>query len=219
MDENYLGIIYKAQNSITGQIYIGATTYELKQRKLDHIERAIRGDKGYFQEAIGTYGPEAFSWETIDTAENIDELAKKEKHYIYQYNSKVEGYNRDEGGGFQKTVYQYSLDGGLFLAKYDCLNDAASAVNTTKQHISRACLSVNNIYKDFYWSYLFEEPFSPKSDNRRKKVLQLSLDGEFLNKFKSVAEASRDTGVSKTCISRVCRGERENSGGFCWRYL
>ena len=109
MKQKYSGLIYKVQNEITGQIYIGATTYELKQRKLDHLERAVRGDKGYFQEAIGTYGPEAFSWETIDTANNTDELAQKEKHYIYLYNSKEEGYNKDEGGGFQKTVYQYSF--------------------------------------------------------------------------------------------------------------
>lgn len=213
------GLIYKAQNSITGEVYIGATTYKLKQRKLDHIERAVRGDKGYFQEAIGTYGPEAFSWETIDTAGDLDELAQKEKYYIVQYNSKEEGYNKDQGGGFQKSVYQYSLDDGMLVSKYECLNDAASAVNATKQDISRACLSVNNIYKDYYWSYLFKEPFEPKADNRRKKVIQLSLDGEFLNEFKSVAEASRDTGMSKTCISRVCRGERENSGGYCWIYF
>ena len=213
------GLIYKVQNEITGEIYIGATTYELKQRRLDHIERAVRGDKGHFQEAIGTYGSEAFSWETIDTATNTDELAQKEKYYIYQYNSKVEGYNKDEGGGFQKSVYQYSLDDGFLVDKYDCLNDAANAVNATKQHISRACLSVNNIYKNYYWSYLYIEPFKSKSDNRRKKVIQLSLDGEYLNEFNSVAQASRDTGVSKTCISRVCRGERENSGGFYWKYL
>ena len=213
------GLIYKVQNSITGEVYIGATTYNLKQRKLDHIERAVRGDKGYFQEAIGTYGPEAFSWETIDTATNIDELAQKEKHYIYQFNSKENGYNKDEGGGFQKSVYQYSLDDGSLIEKYDSLSDAACAINTTKQHISRACLSVNNTYKGYYWSYQFKEPYEPKLDSRRKKVLQLSLKGEIINEFGSVAEASRQTNVSKTCISRVCRGERENSGGYCWIYF
>ena len=46
----------------------------------------------------------------------------------------------------------------------------------------------------------------------------MDLDGHILYEYKSVAEASRQTGVSKTCISKVCRGERKGSGGFLWRY-
>ena len=46
----------------------------------------------------------------------------------------------------------------------------------------------------------------------------MDLDGRTLQKYKSVAEASRQTGISKTCISRCCRGERDKSGGFKWEY-
>jgi len=40
--------------------------------------------KGHkFQEAIATYGECTFKWEQIDTAENRNELASKEKEYIF----------------------------------------------------------------------------------------------------------------------------------------
>jgi hypothetical protein len=211
-------IIYKAQNTINNQVYIGATTNSLEQRAQDHIERANRGEEGKFQQAISTFSAGAFEWEQIDTADSVDELALKEKKYIYEFNAKENGYNSDEGGGFKKTVYQYNLDNGSLVQAYSSLTDAGDAINATKQSISRACLSVNNVYQGFYWSYEYNEPFEPNEDARKKEVLQFNLDGEILNNFNSVADASKQTGLSKTCISRVCRGEREQSGGYIWKY-
>lgn len=217
--ENNNYIIYKATNIFNDLIYIGATTNTVHQRKLDHTERANRGESGKFQEAIYTFGKDAFKWEQIDTANTVDELAKKEQEYIYEYNSKEEGYNSSIGGEFKKTVYQYSLKDGTPICSYESLKDASIAMGTTKQIISTTCLSVNKIFKGFFWSYDFMERFEPSIDQRRKKVIQNSLDGVKLAEYNSVAEASRQTGLSKTCISRVCRGERENSGGFRWSYI
>jgi len=216
--ETYNYIIYKAVNTLNNQVYIGVTTNSVAQRTLDHTERANRGEEGKFQQAISTYGAGAFEWEQIDTASSIDELAQKEKEYILKYESKEKGYNSDEGGGFKKTVYQYNLVDGNLINTYSCLTDASNAVNATKQCISRACLSVNKSYKGFYWSYQYNEPFKPNEDARKKEVLQFNIEGELINRFYSVADSSKHTGFSKTCISRVCRGEREQSGGYIWKY-
>lgn len=214
--ENY--IIYKAENNDNGMVYIGATTYSVEQRKLDHLERAKRGEITKFHEAISTYGAEFFQWEQIDTASSKDELAQKEKVYITEYDAKESGYNADSGGGFKKTVYQYDIATGKLIGQYECLEDAGKEVNVTKQHISRACLSVNNIYEGFYWSYEYKERFMPQKDARKKEVLKCSLDGTILEKYNSVSEASRQNNLSKTSISRVCRRERESSGGYIWKY-
>jgi len=212
-------IVYKAQNEFTGDVYIGATTNSIHQRKLDHIERSNRGEFNKFHEAISTFGADAFLWEEIDTAESIDELAIKEKHYVLKYKAKVDGYNSDSGGGFKKTVYQYSIVDGRLVNTYNSLQNAGDAVNATKQEISRACLGVNNTYKNYYWSYIYKEPFEPNSDVRKKEVFQFSLDGNLLAKYNSASEASRQSGISKTCITRVCRGERTQTGGFNWEYV
>ena len=212
-------IIYKAQHIEKGLVYIGATRCSIHQRALDHVERSIRGETNKFQEAIGTYGPDAFSWKQIDSASSNDELAQKEKEYILKYDAKENGYNSDEGGGFKKTVYQYKIEDGSLISTYDCLQNAGNAINATKQDISRACLSVSQTYNGFYWSYTYIEPYDPpKTDKRKKQVQQFNLEGKLLATYNSVAEASRQTGISKTCISRVCRGERESSGGYYWCY-
>ena len=212
-----VGIIYKVENTITREIYIGATTDSVEIRIKDHFDKAKRGNGHKFQEAIATYGPEAFNWEQVDTANSINELAEKEKQYVIKFNSKENGYNIDAGGGFKKTVYKYDKS-GILIEQFECLEDAAKSVNATKQSISSACLGVNKIYKGYYWSYHYQEPFEPGIDRRKKKVLQYTLDGKLIAEFNSVAEASKITGLSKTCIARVCRKEREKSGGFTWRY-
>lgn len=210
-------IIYRAQNTFTGESYIGATTKTIQERKADHLSKADRGIGSCFQEAIATYGAIAFSWEVIDTASTNDELASKEINYILENNTFEEGYNSDRGGGIKKTVYQYNLDGSLNTT-FDDLTTAGSIINVRKQDICRACLNVNNTLGGYLWSYEFKEKFIPEPDSRKKEVIQYSLNGNVLARYISASEASRKTGVSKTCITRCCRGERENSGGFIWKY-
>jgi hypothetical protein len=52
-----------------------------------------------------------------------------------------------------------------------------------------------------------------------KSVEQISLDGESLNVFDSITNASRLTGTSLESIVKVCRGTRKTAGGFKWRYF
>jgi len=212
----YNYIIYKAQNTITGESYIGATTKSIVERKTDHIQKSNKKVGTYFQEAISTFGIDNFRWIQIDTASNNDELASKEIKYILEYDSLENGYNGDSGGGFKKTVYQYNLDGSLNTT-FEDLTTAGNSIDVRKQDICRAW-NVNNTLGGFLWSYEFKEKFIPESDNRKKEVIQFSLDGNVLARYISVAEASKISGLSKTCISRCCRGEREQSGGFIWSY-
>jgi hypothetical protein len=211
------GIIYKVVNLITNEVYVGASTKTLMDRQYDHIQKATIKSNYKFHEAISTYGPDSFHWIQIDTATSVDELAKKEIEYIAEYSSKDSGYNSDKGGGFKKTIYQYNLDGTLNQT-FENLTIAGESIQVRKQDISRACWSVNNTLGGYLWSYDYMEPFLPTKDVRKKEVLQYDLNGNFLGKYGSASEASRKTEVSKTCITRCCRNERSNSGGFLWKY-
>ena len=210
------GIIYKVTHKESSKTYIGATTASIHKRKLDHMKLSKRKKQRTFYKAIATYGPNAFKWEQIDTASSTDELAKKEKEYILKYNSKEEGYNSDVGGGIQKTIYQYNLDGRK-VNKFTSLESAGNAVNAVKQNISAVALGDNKTCKGYYWSYF---PAFPKNlnDERKKRVLQYSLYGEYINEFNSVSEASKQTDCNKTSIAKVCRDERKSCGGFKWKY-
>ena len=215
--EQIQGIIYKVINTETNETYIGATTKSINERKIDHIQKS-NNDKGYkFHNAINSYGANSFQWIQIDTASDNNELASKEIKYISEYDALENGYNSDKGGGFKKIVYQYNLDGTLSNT-FENLTAAATSVNATKKGISKACWNVNHTLGGYLWSYEYKEKFIPDSDNRKKEVLQYNLNGNLLAQYISVAEASRKSGLSKTCISRCCRGERDRSGGFLWKY-
>lgn len=210
-------LVYKVTNQETGKAYIGVTTRSMEERKADHIQKAAKGTRGYFQEAIATYGVDAFSWQQIDTANNSNELAEKEKKYILQYNSQEQGYNSDAGGGFKKVVYQFNEDGNL-IASFTSLKEIETTLNYDKRRVSNACTTAT-FHRGSYWSYSKNSTFKKATDSRKKEVLQLSINEKIIAKYGSVSEASKITGISKTCISRCCREERDSSGGFIWKYL
>ncbi|WP_235891751.1 GIY-YIG nuclease family protein [Flavobacterium gawalongense] len=211
-------MIYKAQNTITGECYIGATTKSIEDRKQDHLQKAGKESCHKFHYAISTTGADNFKWEQLDTASNLNELAEKETKYIYDFKAQEEGYNSDRGGGIQKKIYQFDINTGALVSTYDDLQSAAISVNAKSKSISNACLGYNKSCMGFYWSY--SEVLNPieKVDERIKSVSQHSSEEEFIANFKSASKASRKTGISKTCISRCCRKEREQSGGFIWKY-
>lgn len=201
----------------SGKVYVGATTTSIDKRIKDHKQKASKGSHLPLHKAIATYGIDAFDWQQTDTAETPNELALKEKYAISNTNAKEDGFNIDSGGGFQKYVYQYDIEDGKLLKRYNSLEDAANAVNAIKQQISRACLSVNNKFDRYYWSYEKQEPFMPQEDQRKKGVCQYTLEGALLACFKSIAEASRETGIGKSCIAKVCRNERKVAGGYIFK--
>ncbi|WP_053971149.1 GIY-YIG nuclease family protein [Mangrovimonas sp. ST2L15] len=212
--------IYRATNTLTNESYVGVTRNGIEKRKRNHIQKANNGTGHQFQEAIATYGPDAFDWEQIDTASSPNELAIKERQYISKYDSKENGYNSDYGGGIKKKVYQYDLKTGKLVNTFDSLSDAASSfVGVTNKQLSRACLSVSNLCKGYYWSYRLQEPFKPGLDDRKKEVYKLDSAGSIVAKYTSISLASIETGINKSSIAKVCRGERNQAGGFRWRYV
>ena len=52
---------------------------------------------------------------------------------------------------------------------------------------------------------------------RSKKVLQFTLDGEFVREWPSTKEVGRN-GFDQSSVSKCCRGELPHYKGFLWRY-
>lgn len=51
---------------------------------------------------------------------------------------------------------------------------------------------------------------------RRKTVAKYDLDGNYIETFESMSEATRRTGIKH--IVCACNGKRKQAGGFQWRY-
>jgi hypothetical protein len=51
-----------------------------------------------------------------------------------------------------------------------------------------------------------------------KKVNQYEKDGTFIKTWGSIVDVERELGIHHQHISKVCRGERNHTGGFKWKY-
>ncbi|MEW4922634.1 GIY-YIG nuclease family protein [Algibacter sp. 2305UL17-15] len=211
-------IIYKVTHKETGTVYIGATTRNLEDRKKDHLKKVSAKSKKPLHKAIASYGAEAFTWESIDTAITNNELAEKEVNYIFKFSEDTELYNQSRGGEIQKELYKYDAKTLKLVAQYSSLSQAAISIGYTKQALSKVCLSVNQKLDNYYWSYKCSEYHKPIADKRKKQVFQYSVDGIYVNNYKSIADANRQTKVNKTSIAKACRGERKTAGGYLWKY-
>lgn len=88
-------VIYKATNNQTNQSYIGFAT-DFVSRKHNHKQRAIKGEPGYFYNAIRTYGWDNFDWEILcENATFDDEIRLIAEHNTHYKNG---GYNLTNGG-------------------------------------------------------------------------------------------------------------------------
>lgn len=58
-----------------------------------------------------------------------------------------------------------------------------------------------------------------KSIRQRKAVQQLSLEGEVIATFETAGQASKTLHIKEDNIRGCCRGRRETSGGFRWKFV
>jgi group I intron endonuclease len=98
-------IIYKSTNKITKKIYIGQTKHTLDTRIKNHINESKTKSKRPFMLSINKHGIDNFTFELIDSANNLEELNDKEIYWINFYNSvSPNGYNVTGGGQGKKMI-------------------------------------------------------------------------------------------------------------------
>ncbi len=64
---------------------------------------------------------------------------------------------------------------------------------------------------------VFPNP-TPQRNNRQKRVVQLSLEGDPVREWVSIAEAARHAGVAAPNITSCCAGTQRTAGGYRWAY-
>lgn len=150
----------------------------------------------------------------------LSEFVKYETEYIQLYkNNKLT--NSDETGHgstgrrqeildkqsekMGRVVYQYDLNGN-FIKEYKSVRTAALELNTFHSHISRSC---NGIFKHtggFIFRYKKDDDIkSVINPNAIKKlVIEVDKDNNEINRWESIMECARETGIDSGNISRAC---------------
>lgn len=166
--KEYFGVIYKIENIITHEVYIGQTThprgfngrYDFKGVGIERVYKKLLGNEArneshnqHLRRSIKKFGFDAFNViEVFDVAETLEELNEKETYYIRLFDSYKNGYNQTFGGdstsGYErpkgkdcknsKRVCQIGLDGEL-IKIWDSATDAHNELGVCLSTISQIC--------------------------------------------------------------------------------
>lgn len=145
--------IYKAQNKINGQIYIGQSV-RIEERWKEHKNSVINGTSKFYK-AIQEFGWDNFEWSIIEECpkENLEE---REKYWIDYYDSINNGYNTIYGSPFEKKKYSK-----LSNEKYDELI----------QDLIKNILSIKELSNKYNLNLPYIYTINKGEDSRRKKEL------------------------------------------------
>ena len=120
----------------------------------------------------------------------------------------------------KRPVSQYNLD-GEFLFYFESVADASDATGISIGAIRRACENFQYTSGGYRWKFEDNNTGnnSGKKIQHKRMVAQYSIQGELLNTFESMIEASRVTGIERTSIYRCCNGKSKTGSGFVWKYI
>ena len=190
--------VYVYTNKINGKRYVGQTNRTLTRR-------ANKNGSGYYTCPIFSKAIQKYGWENFKSCIAFDNLTHEEANRIEKYLIKIlrtqdrnYGYNMGAGGtggnNYKTTpVNQYDLDGN-FVAHYNSQTEAAEKIGCSISGIRTACEKHISIY-GYLIRYDSEPAPEPYVKQRQRAVLQFSLNGELVDRFLSIARASKKTGI------------------------
>ena len=164
---------------------------------------------------------------------SIEDYEKYETEYIKIYSENILTNSDETGQGNKKRkrdvldrqsensgkkVYQYDLSGN-FIKEYRSVRLAAKELSLSHGNIARCC---NGIFKHT-GSYIFKYEMSNiiklENPNAAKKiVIELDLNNNIINEWKSIMDCSRDTGIDNGNLSRVCNYKIPKIKGRVFRF-
>ena len=226
-------IIYK-YTSPSGGVYIGQTCKELKYRACSEGQGYLQRDKetGEFLQpalanAIIKYGWDNFKKEILFSELTSEEADIKEKELISLYKEGGKCYNIASGGKGvpgtrERKIKQYSLKGN-FLREFNSLREAEEYLGKSRAftNISACCAGRKHRAYGYIWRYsddpneLEVKALTPY----RSPINQYTKNGDYVNTYPTIAEASRQTGIGDTSIGNCLRGWSKSAGGYVWKFV
>lgn len=225
------GLIDPRNNNI---FYIGYTG-NLSKRFRTHLNvNGKRREKNLYKDNIIRkilecgLKPEINVLETCDKRFN-DELnmyehERIEIEYIKKYReSGIKLTNLTTGGDggstWRRKVYQYS-ENGEFLKEYESVKEMSELYKVDLSFISKVIdQRRRNSYKSTYLFSSKEKAYKFHFKTTKKyslPIVQYTLNGGYVDEFKSLVEAFQITNIPVVYISNAINEKIEQAGGFFW---
>lgn len=223
------GYLVYVHTSPSNKRYVGLTMRESNKR--------WQNGRGYignekFSRAIKKYGWSNFKHEIVKDGLTQDEAIELEKALIAKYDAINNGYNQSPGGEIPMLcpsarrkakeklavpVSQYTKD-GVWITDYDSLTEAGNAVGVQYTGITGCLLGRLWSAGGYLWARKGEKPVMGKKMSKSQyHVVQLSMsDASAIATYRTVVEASKQTGISAASIYGACSELLTTAGGYYW---
>ncbi|MBQ5522937.1 MAG: hypothetical protein IIT86_09035 [Oscillospiraceae bacterium] len=128
-----------------------------------------------------------------------------------------------------QPVNQYSIQ-GEYIQQFRSGREAAAAVGTTPTSIADATNGKTRFSAGYIWKKAAEAPpvgapidaesvlGTSKHCGQKKQVDQYSLDGQFIKRYSSLAEAAEAVNAAITNLSAAAWGKQKTFKGFVWKF-
>lgn len=201
----YVGV-HKTSDPYEWDYYLGCGIYANKFYTYEH-------PKTTFQYAVKKYGPKNFTRKTLAVFNNEEDAFLMEANIVNkEFLSRKDVYNMVLGGKggdlaeMSVECHMYTLE-GEYVKSFNSMQDAADYVNRGRTTIGRG------IYQHisaggYFWSLDKVEKLDLtlyKTDTNKKVVYMYSATGLYEKEFESVSEASRETNIPTSNISRAVK--------------
>lgn len=238
-----MGYIYLVTNKINGMQYVGQSQRtDIEDRWRDH-KREKPAVGSYLCAAYKKYGINNFKFQIICICFDED-CDRFEEEYIKKFNTiRPNGYNLKSGGNNSKLseetkqLISKRLKENMTDERRKKLSETHKGKKISEEH--KKILSAKQ--KQFWQNMSPEEKQqrledrmnNPNYVNSCKKTLQKGADalkkrvgkfdqnGNLLESFESITDASNTTNISRVGISKVClqKPHYYKAGGFIWRFI
>lgn len=199
--------VYLIKNTVNNKIYIGSSSYNIHNRITVH-KRFLKQNKHenlYLQAAYNKYGKEVFIFEILELC-NKEDCIKREQHYLDLYKSykRSIGYNIKEKAD-SNLGFKFSEQSRLKMSL------AKKGKSLTKEHILNSKLARIGQKRTLNTIEL-------QNIKKYKKLLQYSLEGNFIKEWNSIKEAEIFFNTKNAIGKSARRGFNSTSCGFRWKY-
>jgi group I intron endonuclease len=224
-------IVYRATFP-NGGTYIGATKFNLQDRRSRHYYSSRRGSDFIFHQAIRKYGEESIVWEILREVETIEQASILEREEIKKARLSGKSYNQCDGGDGligqkhteeRKKFLSEKLKGRRFSVEH-------------RQKISKALMGIKR---------------GPMSDEQKEKIRQsmtgqrrtdpvyleklskglneyyvknpkmifdvFTIDGRFVQRYYKIKDFIRERGGCNTGVYNCCIGKKKTHRGYIFK--
>ena len=198
--------------------YVGKTRLDLLNiRKNQHkYETKRRNDKR--SNKIKKLLKKGYSFEIIPTKfyKTEEEAYKDEENIINYYRNR--GYNLCNTTPGGEGVRNPSLETRKKLSKNASERFSGDGNPSKRPEVKAKRAKFFKENNPMYNEKIKTKTIKAIMKSCAKKVCQYSLEGEYINTFDSIKDASRKTGKCRYGISGCCNKKLKTSGGFIWKF-